>query len=85
MRLCSLPESNLITDYVKRKTACKEYETPQRTRFSCLIDQGFSQSDTACKVGAFQSTAQGWLSDRRPPKRKGWSPIRTDEKGEEIS
>jgi transposase len=71
--------------YVKRKTARREHETLQRTRFRCLIEQGFSQRDAARQVGAVRSTAQGWLSDRRPPKRKGKPPIISDEKVEEIA
>jgi hypothetical protein len=39
----------LIMGYVKRKTARKEHKTPRRTRFRCLIDQGFSQRDAATK------------------------------------
>jgi transposase len=71
--------------YVKRKTARREHETPRRTRFRCLIEQGFSQRDAARQVGAVRSTAQGWLSDRRPPKRKGKPPIISDEKVEEMA
>jgi transposase len=71
--------------YVKRKTARREHETPRRTRFRCLIEQGFSQRDAARQVGAVRSTAQGWLSDRRPPKRKGKPPIISNEKVEEMA
>jgi len=59
----------LIMGHVKRKTDRKEHETPWRTWFRCYIGQGFSQRDAARKVGAVRSTAQGWLSDRRPPIR----------------
>jgi transposase len=72
--------------YVKHpKTARKEHKTPRRTRFQCFINQGFSQRDTAHKVGAVRSTAQKWLSDRRPPKRKGRPPIISNTQVEEIA
>ncbi len=70
--------------YHKRKTACKEHDTPRRSRFRCLIEQGFSQRDATRQVKAARSTAQKWLSDRRPPKRKGMPPTISNAKVEEM-
>jgi transposase len=78
-----------IIGYVKRKTARKEYETPRRVRFRCLVEQGFSHSEAARQAEVERTTTIQWLykrpSGRRTGKtRPGRPPIVSDSKVEEI-
>jgi transposase len=72
-----------------RKTLRKEHDTPKRSRFRCLIEQGLSQAEAARRVSVKRKTAIKWLhrqpSDRRTGKtRTGRPPIISDEKVEEM-
>ncbi len=67
-----------------RKTARKEYETPRRVQFRCLVEQGYNQSEAARRAQVVRSTAIKWLkrrdSDRRTgSQRAGRPPIISDE------
>jgi transposase len=73
-----------------RKTLRKEHDTPKRSRFRCLVEQGLSQAEAARRVGVNRKTAIKWLyhrpSNRRTSigKRTGRAPIISDEKLKEI-
>jgi transposase len=73
-----------------RKTLRKEHDTPKRSRFRCLVEQGLSQAEAARQVGVNRKTAIKWLyhrpSDRRTStgKRTGRPSIISDEKVKEI-
>jgi len=71
-----------------RKTQRKEYETPKRARFRCLVEEGFSQAEAARRVKVDRTTALKWLhqpSNRRSKgARTGRPPIISDEKVKEI-
>jgi len=72
-----------------RKTLRKEHNTPKRSRFRCLVEQGLSQAEAARRVNVKRKTAIKWLhrqpSDRRTGKmRTGRPPIISDEKVEEM-
>jgi transposase len=71
-----------------RKTLRKEYETPKRARFRCLVKQGLSQAEAARQVKVNRTTALKWLhqpSDlRRKGARTGRRPIIPDEKVKEM-
>lgn len=86
--LASVTLSNSITmGYVKRKTLRREHETPKRSRFRCLIEQGYSLRDAAKRADVPHSTAIKWLpqTDRRTGKsRPGRPPIISNQKVEEI-
>jgi len=69
-----------------RKTLRKEHDTPKRSRFRCLLEQGYSQRDAARLLDLTRGTASKWVSDRRTGKgRTGRPPIISDEKVEEIA
>jgi len=68
-----------------RKTLRKEHDTPKRSRFRCLVEQGYSQRDAARRLDLVRGTASKWGSDRRTGKgRTGRPPIISDEKVEEM-
>ncbi len=72
-----------------RKTLRKEHETPKRSRFRCLVEQGLSQAEAARRTKLNRKTAIKWLnqrpSDRRTGKlRPGRPPIISNAKVEEI-
>jgi transposase len=68
-----------------RKTLRKEHDTPKRSRFRCLLEQGYSQRDAARRLNLTRGTASKWVSDRRTGKgRTGKPPLISNEKVEEI-
>jgi transposase-like protein len=68
-----------------RKTLRKEHDTPKRSRFRCLLEQGYSQRDAARQLDLVRGTVSKWVSDRRIGKgRTGRPPIILDEKVEEM-
>ncbi|KAE8444992.1 hypothetical protein EG329_013998 [Mollisiaceae sp. DMI_Dod_QoI] len=68
-----------------RKTLRKEHETPKRSRFRGLLEQGYSQREAARRLDLARSTASKWTSDRRTGKgRTGRPPIISNEKVEEM-
>jgi transposase len=44
-----------------RKTLRKEHDTPKRSRFRCLVEQGLSQAEAARRVNVKRKTAIKWL------------------------
>jgi transposase len=81
-----IAHSKSITIGYVRKTLRKEHDTPKRSRFRCLLEQGYSQRDTARWLDLTRGTASKWVSDRRTGKgRTSRPPIISDEKVEEIA
>jgi transposase len=75
---------------VKRKTDRREHSTPKRTRFRCLVKEGYSYSEAARRAKVNRTTVIRWLyqrpSDRRTGKtRPSRPPIILNTKVEEIA
>lgn len=69
-----------------RKTLRKEHETPKRSRFRGLLEQGYSQRDAARRLNLIRGTASKWVSNRHTGKgRTSRPPIILDEKVELLN
>jgi hypothetical protein len=55
----------------KRKIIRKEYDTPKRARFRCLVEQRIPQAEAARRTFVNQKTAIKWLHKRPSNRRTG--------------